>query len=101
MRIRVQEEMYYVSAPRRRKGQESELASRQDCRAQSLFPVVVCTPQGELHGEVIDISLTGALIRVPDVSHLGKRVQLAIEIPQYGSSITAVAEILRLIVYPR
>jgi c-di-GMP-binding flagellar brake protein YcgR len=63
--------------------------------------VVVRTPQRELHGEVIDISLTGGLIRVHDVSHLAKRVLLAIEIPQCGSAITTVAEILRLIVYPR
>jgi c-di-GMP-binding flagellar brake protein YcgR len=101
MRIRVQEERYCVSAPRRRKGHDSELASRRDGRAQSFLPVVVRTPQRELHGEIIDISLAGALIRVHDISHLGKRVQLAIEIPRYGSSITAVVEILRLIVYPR
>jgi len=99
MRIRVQEERYYVSAPRRRKGQDSELASRRDGRAQSFLRVVVCSPQRELHGEVIDISLTGALLRVHDVSHLGKRVHLVIDLPQCGSSVRAVADILRLIVY--
>jgi len=70
--------------------------NREYSRVEGLWPVSIDTALGPIHGEVKNISLTGALILAPDVPGPNQSFKLAIDIPEYDYAILATAQMVRL-----
>jgi len=57
--------------------------NREYSRVEGLWPVSIDTAFGPIHGEVKNISLTGALILAPELPDPNQSFKLAIDIPEY------------------
>ena len=69
---------------------------KRDCsRVEGFWPVSIDTALGPIHGEVKNISLTGALILVPELPDPNQSFKLAIDIPEYDYAILATAQMVR------
>ncbi len=73
---------------------------KRDCsRVEGFWPVSIDTAHGPIHGEVKNISLTGAFILVPELPDPNQALRLAIDIPEYAYAILATAQMVRFELY--
>lgn len=69
---------------------------REHARVEVSWPMIIFTPRGPIEGKVLNISLTGALIRCLELPNPAEALKLGIEIWEHCHVMFATAEMVRL-----